>query len=192
MLTNLKKYNVILASKSPRRLQLLSGLDIDFEVRTKEVDEDFPATLRAQEIPLFLSQKKADAFKADMAAGELIITADTVVWINNHVLNKPESKQEAISMLKELSGNTHSVYTAVSISTPAKTVTFYDETLVEFVVLRDEEIEYYIDKYSPMDKAGSYGVQEFIGYIGIKKLVGSYFNVMGLPVQMLYENLKQF
>ena len=192
LLPNLFKYKIILASKSPRRQQLLTGLELNFEVRTMDVDESFPAELQAEEIPLYLSKIKADAFKAEMADNELIITADTIVWINHHVMNKPESRDEALAMLGELSGSVHKVYTGVSITTKTKELHFFDETEVEFAILSSEELEYYFDKYNPIDKAGSYGVQELIGYIGIKKLNGSYFNVMGLPVHLLYEHLKDF
>ncbi len=192
LLHNLHECRIVLASKSPRRQQLLKGLEIDFEIRTKDVDESFPAHLKGQEIPLFLSKIKADAFLEDMRPDDLVITADTVVWINHHVLNKPESQQEALDMLMELNGNTHMVYTGVSLTSRHKQVSFYDETLVEFVELTTEELRHYVDRYKPLDKAGAYGVQELIGYIGIKKLVGSYFNVMGLPVHLLYEQLKKF
>lgn len=192
LLPNLANYKIILASKSPRRQQLLAGLELDFEVRTKDVDESFPPELQAEEIALYLSKIKADAFKAEMADNELIITADTIVWINHHVMNKPESREEALAMLSELNGNIHKVYTGVSITTGSKEVHFFDETEVEFMRLTPRELEYYFDNYNPVDKAGSYGVQELIGYIGIKKLDGSYFNVMGLPVHMLYDHLRKF
>lgn len=192
LLPNLANYKIILASKSPRRQQLLAGLELDFEVRTKDVDESFPPELQAEEIALYLSKIKADAFKAEMADNELIITADTIVWINHHVMNKPESREEALAMLSELNGNIHKVYTGVSITTGSKEVHFFDETEVEFMRLTPRELEYYFDNYNPVDKAGSYGVQELIGYIGIKKLDGSYFNVMGLPVHLLYDHLRKF
>ena len=192
LLKHLESYKIILASKSPRRKQLLEGLEIPFDIRTKEVDESFPSDLQREKIPMYLSKIKADAFLSEMANDELLITADTVVWVNDHVLNKPENRDEAIAMVSELSGNTHHVYTSVSLTSKNKQVHFFDETLVEFVALTSSEIEYYIDHYKPYDKAGAYGVQELIGYIGIKRLDGSYFNVMGLPVHRLYEELKKF
>ncbi|MFY8138430.1 MAG: Maf family nucleotide pyrophosphatase [Flavobacteriales bacterium] len=187
-----KNHKIVLASKSPRRQELMKGLDISFEVRTMEVDESFPPALQREEIPLFLSKLKAQAFLPEMKANEVVITADTVVWVNDHVLNKPEDRDEAIAMVKELSGNKHVVYTGVTITTKDKALSFYDETKVYFEALTQEEIEYYIDKYQPYDKAGSYGVQEFIGYMGINKLEGSYFNVMGLPVHQVYKKLMEF
>ena len=192
ILKNLKNKKLVLASKSPRRQQLLAGMDVEFEVRTKDVDESCPAALRGGEIPSYLAKVKADAFRQELAPNEVLITADTVVWVDDQVLNKPENREEAISMLKLLSGNVHHVYTGVSVVSKDKSVVFVDETKVEFVLLNDEEIAHYIDKYKPYDKAGSYGVQEFIGYIGINRLEGSYFNVMGLPVHKLYEVLKDF
>ena len=192
ILKNLTGKILVLASKSPRRQQLLAGLDIEFEIRTKDVDESFPSDLQAGEIPAYLAKVKADAFRQDLAPNEVLVTADTVVWVDGHVLNKPENREEAIDMLKQLSGNLHHVYTGVSVVSKDKSVVFVDETKVEFVLLSDEEISHYIDKYKPYDKAGSYGVQEFIGYIGINRLEGSYFNVMGLPVHKLYEVLKDF
>jgi septum formation protein len=187
-----KNHKIVLASKSPRRQELMKGLDISFEVRTMEVDESFPPALQREEIPLFLSKLKAQAFLPEMKENEVVITADTVVWVNDHVLNKPEDRDEAIAMVNELSGNHHVVYTGVTITTKDKALSFYDETKVYFEALTQEEIEYYIDKYQPYDKAGSYGVQEFIGYMGISKLEGSYFNVMGLPVHQVYKKLMEF
>jgi septum formation protein len=187
-----KNHKIVLASKSPRRQELMKGLDISFEVRTMEVDESFPPALQREEIPLFLSKLKAQAFLPEMKANEVVITADTVVWVNDHVLNKPEDRDEAIAMVNELSGNQHVVYTGVTITAKDRALSFYDETKVYFEALTQEEIEYYIDKYQPYDKAGSYGVQEFIGYMGINKLEGSYFNVMGLPVHQVYKKLMEF
>lgn len=192
VLSNLKNKRIVLASKSPRRQQLLKGLDVPFEVRTLDVDESFPPALQREEIPVFLSKVKAQAFRENMADDEVIITADTIVWVNDHVLNKPSSKEEALEMIQELSDNVHTVYTSVTVMSKDKTTTFVDETEVVFGVLSELEIAYYIDRYEPFDKAGAYGVQEFIGYIGIKELRGSYFNVMGLPVHRLYEILKEY
>ena len=191
MLENIKKYKVILASASPRRRELLAGLDIDFEVRTlSDVDESFPATLQGGDIPLFISKKKADAYLSLMSDEELVITADTIVWLDGKALGKPVDAADARLMLRGLSGKTHSVFTGVTITTKQVQRSFVACSQVTFAELTDEEIGYYIDKYRPMDKAGSYGVQEWVGYIGISGIDGSYFNVMGLPVQRLYNELK--
>lgn len=192
LLPRLADKQVVLASKSPRRKQLMEGLAIHFTVRTLEVDESFDPALQRQDIPLYLARKKALAFREHMASNELIITADTVVWVNDHVLNKPESETEALEMLRELSGNVHHVYTGVSLLTQEKQHTFFDETRVFFRDLSEEEMLFYVRHYQPYDKAGAYGAQEFIGYVGIDRLEGSYFNVMGLPVHKVYEALQQF
>ena len=193
MLDNLKKYRIILASASPRRKELLSGLDIDFEVRSlPSVDESFPAELQGGDIPLYISRKKADAYRLQMASDELVITADTIVWLGGVALGKPSGKDDARRMLRNMSGKTHSVFTGVTITTKEVQRSFVAQSDVTFSVLTDEEIEYYIEKYKPMDKAGSYGAQEWIGYVGMQNIVGSYFNVMGLPVQRLYAELKSF
>ncbi|MDO9187914.1 MAG: Maf family nucleotide pyrophosphatase [Bacteroidia bacterium] len=189
---DLKKHNLILASKSPRRQYLMKELGLDFEVHTKEVDESFPENLKAQEIPLYLCQKKADAFDEELTDNTIVITADTIVWINNQVLNKPENFDDAVRMLKLLSGKKHEVYTGVCLRSKLKTKTFYALTSVYFKELSQEEIEYYINNFNPYDKAGAYGAQEWIGYIAVEKIEGSYFNVMGLPVRELYEELLKF
>ena len=182
---------IVLASASPRRRELLAGLDIDFEVRTlPDVDESFPATLQGGDIPLFISKKKADAYLSLMSDEELVITADTIVWLDGKALGKPVDAADARLMLRGLSGKTHSVFTGVTITTKQVQRSFVACSQVTFAELTDEEIGYYIDKYRPMDKAGSYGVQEWVGYIGISGIDGSYFNVMGLPVQRLYNELK--
>jgi septum formation protein len=191
-LSNLNRYKIVLASKSPRRQQLLQGLEIPFEVRTLDVNEDFPAHLKGAEIPIYLSEVKAAAFRNQMADNELIITADTVVWIDNEVLNKPGNREEAMAMLRKLSGKMHEVFTAVMLSAKDRQVGFCDVAKVYFAELSEAEIAHYVDHYQPFDKAGAYGVQELIGYIGIERLEGSYFTVMGLPVQKLYEKLKEF
>lgn len=188
----LKKYHFILASKSPRRQYLLKELGLDFEVHTKEVDESFPDNLKAQEIPLYLCQKKADAFTKELNDTTIVITADTIVWINGQVLNKPENFDDAVRMLKLLSGKMHEVYTGVCLKSKNKTKTFYSLTKVFFKTLSQQEIDYYITNFKPYDKAGAYGAQEFMGYIGIEKIEGSYFNVMGLPLRELYEELLKF
>ena len=191
MLDNLKKYRIILASASPRRRELLGGLDVDFEVRAlPDVDESFPANLQGGDIPLYISKKKADAYRPHMTADELVITADTIVWLDGDALGKPVDEEDARCMLRNMSGKTHSVFTGVTITTKEVQHSFVAQSDVTFAVLSDDEIDYYIAKYRPMDKAGSYGAQEWIGYIGMSMIVGSYFNVMGLPVQRLYSELK--
>lgn len=191
MLDNLKKYHIVLASNSPRRRELLSGLGIAYEVRTLPgIDESYPDTLRGEEIPLYISRKKADAYRAVMSENELIITADTVVCLDGLVLGKPSDGEEACRMLHALSGRTHDVITGVTLSTPLFQRSFAVTSEVTFATLTEEEIRYYVSHYSPLDKAGAYGVQEWIGYVGVTRLVGSYFNVMGLPVQRLYAELK--
>ncbi len=193
MLDNLKKYRLILASNSPRRKELLAGLGLDYEVRTlPDVDESYPESLQGGDIPLYISRVKADAYKPMLQPDELMITADTIVWMDGMVLGKPRNKLGAIEMLRQLSGSVHYVYTGVSITTQTSQESFYVATEVRFANLTDEEIEYYVDTYQPMDKAGAYGVQEWIGYIGVENIKGSYFNVMGLPVQRLYTELKKF
>ena len=191
MLDNLKKYRIILASASPRRKELMQGLDVEFEVRRlPDVDESFPMELQGGDIPLYISKKKADAYRPLMAADELVITADTIVWLDGVALGKPVDETDARRMLHNMSGKTHQVFTGVTITTKDEQRCFVAQSDVTFATLSDEEIEYYIAKYKPMDKAGSYGAQEWIGYIGMSNIVGSYFNVMGLPVQRLYTELK--
>lgn len=190
MLENLSNYRVILGSASPRRQQLLAGLGLAFEVEVRATDESFGPELRAYEIPLHIASRKADVFMPQLKEKDLVITADTVVWIHGHVMNKPEDRNEAISMISELSGNVHDVYTAVCILTSHGKISFWDETRVHFSKLDQREIEFYVDQYKPYDKAGAYGAQDWIGLVGIDKLEGSYFNVMGLPVHKLYAALK--
>ena len=192
MLDNLSKYKIILASASPRRHELLKGLDVTFEVRAlPDVDESFPAELQGGDIPLHISKKKADAYRPMMSADELVVTADTIVWLDGKALGKPQDADEARCMLRNMSGKTHNVYTGVTITTKNVQNSFVACSNVTFATLTDEEIEYYITKYKPMDKAGAYGAQEWIGYIGLENIEGSYFNVMGLPVQRLYNELKK-
>ena len=186
-------YQVVLASNSPRRKELLGGLGLHFEVRTlQDIDESYPDTLRGEEIPMYISAKKAEAYRQTMAANELIITADTVVCDNGIVLGKPKDAAEAKQMLRQLSGHAHEVITGVSIVTQEKTVQFASTSKVFFSTLTDKEIDYYINVYQPFDKAGAYGIQEWIGFVGVTRIEGSYFNVMGLPIQRLYTELKQF
>lgn len=180
---------IILASKSPRRQYLLKELGLEFEVITKEVDESFPEHLKQEHIPLYLCEHKARAFANLLTPTNVVITADTIVWINNHVLNKPENKKHAIEMLNELSGKRHEVYTGVCLLTQTKTKSFFARTDVYFKNLSAREIDYYVETFKPYDKAGAYGAQEWIGYVGVEKIEGSYFNVMGLPVKELYEEL---
>ena len=185
-------YKVILASKSPRRQQLLSDMGVTFETKLMEVDEVYPSTLPASEVAEFLANLKAEPFMDTIADDELVITSDTVVCVDDEVLGKPADKAEAIEMLQKLSGKAHEVISGVCLSTADKQVSFSSSTVVYFKELTDEEITYYVDNYKPFDKAGSYGIQEWIGYIGITSIEGSYFNVMGLPVQKLYEVLSNF
>lgn len=190
MLENLKKYQIILASNSPRRKELMSGLGVDYVVRTlPDVDESYPADLVGSEIPEYISRKKADAYRAIMQPGELLITADTIVWLDGKVLGKPEGRTGAIDMLRTLSGKSHQVFTGVCLTTTKWQKSFTAASDVVFDILSEEEIQYYVDKYQPLDKAGAYGVQEWIGYIGVKSISGSYYNIMGLPIQKLYKEL---
>lgn len=187
------RWKIILASNSPRRKELLAGIDVDFEVRVlKNIDESYPSGLPTKEIAAYISKKKAAAYLATMADDELVITADTIVVLGDEVMGKPKDDADACRMLHELSGKTHQVITGVTLTTKEKQVSFSVETDVTFKQLSEEEINYYVKKYQPFDKAGSYGIQEWIGHIGVTGLKGSYFNVMGLPVQRIYEALKGF
>lgn len=190
MLDNLKKYKVILASNSPRRKELLAGLGVDYEVRTlPDVDESYPDTLQGADIPLYIAKEKADAYRNMLQPGELMITADTIVWLDGRVLGKPKDQEDALCMLRDMSGRTHEVFTGVCITTTEWQRSFAAQTEVRFAELSEEEITYYVDKFQPMDKAGAYGVQEWIGFIGVENISGSYYNIMGLPVQRLYKEL---
>lgn len=193
ILENLTKYKIVLGSQSPRRKELLKGIGIDFETRVKEIDESFAPEMKKQEIPIYLSQQKASVFKNEIELENiLLITCDTIVWINDYALNKPADRNEAIAMLKTLSGNMHEVFTGVTLSSKEKQVTFFEETKVYFKNLSEEEIEFYIDQYHPFDKAGSYGVQEWMGFVGMRRIEGCFFNVMGLPLSKLYTELQKF
>ncbi|MCQ2257201.1 MAG: Maf-like protein [Bacteroidaceae bacterium] len=193
MIENISKYKIILASNSPRRKELLGGLGLSFEVKTMPgIDESYPETLRGEEIPKYISAKKAEAYRDVMRNDEMYITADTIVYDADEVLGKPQSREDAIRMLRQLSGHSHDVITGVSIVTKEKTVQFASTSKVFFSDLTDEEIEYYVDNYRPYDKAGAYGIQEWIGFVGVSRIEGSYFNVMGLPVQRLFTELKKF
>lgn len=190
MLDNLKKFNIVLASNSPRRKELMSGLGVDYVVKTlPDVDESYPDTLQGEEIPAYISREKAEAYQSMIEPDELLITADTIVWMNGEVLGKPKDREDAIRMLRKLSGASHQVITGVCLTTKGWQNSFTVTTDVTFAVLSEEEIVYYVDKYSPMDKAGAYGVQEWIGFVGVESISGSYYNVMGLPVQKLYREL---
>lgn len=193
LVDKLKDYKIILASQSPRRKKLLEDLGLKFETLPVDVDESYPPNLKAEDIAVFLSQLKAKTFDFDkLCENCLVITADTIVWQNGNILPKPTDKKDAVRILNLLSGNAHEVITGVTFMTREKTHSFYSTTKVYFKQLSEEEIEYYISNFKPFDKAGAYGIQEWIGYIGIEKIVGSYFNVVGLPVQMLYTELLDF
>lgn len=183
-------YNILLGSQSPRRRELMKLLDIPYTAISLNADESFPNDLVAEEIAEYLAEKKSLMYS--LKPNELLITADTIVWIDNQVLNKPANSQEAVAMLKRLSGKAHYVYTGVCIRTLLHKFVFSDATKVYFNSLSDKEIEYYVSRYEPYDKAGGYGVQEWIGAVAISKIEGSYFNVMGLPVHLVYQHLKFF
>ena len=186
-----KNKQIILASGSPRRKELLQGLDIPFTIKTKEVDEAYPAELQANEITEYLADLKSKAF-LNIDSKTIILTADTIVWQHNKAIMKPKNRGEALKMIATLSHTYHEVYTSICIKSKTKKVVFSDRTIVHFEKLTSNEIAYYVDTYKPYDKAGGYGAQDWIGYMGIKKLEGSYFNVMGLPVHKLYKELMRF
>ena len=189
----LKKYKIVLASASPRRRELLENMGLKFEIRPRSVREDFPPGLKKEDVALFLSEKKAGDFAPDeIADNEIIIAADTIVCLGDATLNKPGDRDHAIEMLTLLSGKKHEVITGVCLRTISQTHSFFVSTDVYFKNLSRREIEYYVDHYKPFDKAGSYGIQEWIGYIGIEKIEGSYFNVVGLPTAKLYDELRKF
>lgn len=193
MFDNLKKYKIVLVSASPRRKELLQNLGLTFKVRTLfGIDEQYPDTLRGEDIPRFISRKKAEAYRSSMADDELLIAADTVVCLDGRTLGKPHDAQEAKAMLHKLSGRFHQVITGVTVMTKDQMENFAVTSQVKFADLTDEEIDYYVDNYLPFDKAGAYGIQEWIGMVAVEELRGSYFNVMGLPIQRLYNVLKKF
>lgn len=188
----MRKYKYVLASNSPRRKELLAGLGLNFEVRVIDgIDESYPASLPASEVAQYIAEKKADAYRSTMQADELIITADTVVIVGEDILGKPHDEADAVRMLREISGRTHQVTTGVSLLTSTQQCSFSVTTDVTFKSLSDEEIMHYVSHYRPFDKAGAYGIQEWIGYIGVTGLHGSYYNVMGLPVQRIYTELQK-
>jgi septum formation protein len=187
-----KNHKIILASGSPRRQQFLKELEIDFEIRLKEIEEIYPDHLKAEEITNFLAKLKASAFENNLQDNEVLITSDTIVWLDNKALGKPIDATHALRMLTEMSGKTHKVITSVCIKSTKKEVVFHDETLVAFTDLSLDEIEFYLKNYKPFDKAGSYGIQEWIGLVAIEKIEGSYANVVGLPTHKLYKELMNF
>lgn len=184
-----KNHKIILASGSPRRQQFLKELDIDFEIRLKEIEEIYPNHLQAEEITDFLAKLKANTFENELKDNEILITSDTIVWLKNKALGKPNNASHALKMLTEMSGKTHEVITSVCIKTNQKEIVFHDKTSVTFASLTSQEIEYYLKNYKPFDKAGSYGIQEWIGLVAIEKIEGSYANVVGLPTHKLYSEL---
>ena len=183
---------LLLGSQSPRRKELLGGLGCKFECRTADTEETYPDSLQGEEIPIYLSRLKADALRNTLHDDELLITADTIVWHKDEVLGKPHDAEDAIRMLRSLSGETHKVITGVTLTSWQKQSSFASMTEVRFSQLTEEEINYYVKRFMPLDKAGAYGIQEWIGFIGVEHINGSYFNVMGLPVQRLYQELKKW
>lgn len=187
------KYQIILGSQSPRRQELLRGLDLDFTVKVMDgLEENYPEELLGESIPLFLARQKAEVYLSTLKSTDMLITADTIVWLNGTIYGKPTTSDDAKQMLQMLSGKTHEVITGVCVTTTERQETFAASSKVTFATLSDDEINYYIETYKPMDKAGSYGVQEWIGYIGVEHIDGSYYNVMGLPIQRLYNLLKNW
>ncbi|HIY87507.1 MAG TPA: septum formation protein Maf [Candidatus Bacteroides pullicola] len=192
MLDNLKNYRIVLASQSPRRKELLAGLGLEYETRVlPDVDESFPPELTGGDIPMYIAREKAEAYRPSLGADELLITADTIVWLDDAVLGKPADRDDALRMLRKLSGQVHDVYTGVCLTTPRWQRAFTARTEVRFSSLDEEEITWYVDHFRPFDKAGAYGVQEWIGYVAVEHISGSYFNIMGLPVQRLYREFKK-
>jgi septum formation protein len=188
----LHNYHLILASGSPRRQQFFKELGLDFEIRLKEIEEVYPPHLRASEITDYLAELKASAFTSELNANDILVTSDTIVWHQNECLGKPKDYQDAFQMLQKLSAGTHQVITSVCLKSSEKSETFHAITHVTFKPLTDSEIRYYLDHYQPFDKAGSYAIQEWIGYIGITKIEGSYTNVVGMPMQLVYNKLLNF
>ncbi len=188
----LKKHKIILASGSPRRQQFFKDLDLDFEIRLKDIEEIYPDSLKAEEITNFLAELKANAFEGELIENEILVTSDTIVWHKNNALGKPKDYEDAFQILKSLSNDTHEVITSVCFKTTEKTITFHEVTKVTFNALSDASIHYYLENYKPFDKAGAYGIQEWIGFIGVSKIEGSYANVMGMPTDKVYEYLLKF
>lgn len=193
MLENLNKYEIVLASNSPRRKELLQRMGVNFKVRTLfGIDESYPDSLRGEDIACYISRNKAKAYQSSMAPNELLITADTIVYVDGEVMGKPKNAEQAKEMLHKLSGKTHQVITGVTIVTAKRTENFGVTSQAKFTNITDEEINFYVDNYLPFDKAGAYGIQEWIGIVAVEEIKGSYFNVVGLPVQRLYQKLKTF
>ena len=188
----LKPYKIILASGSPRRQQFFRDLDLDFEIRLKDIEEIYPENLQGVEITNYLAELKANAFDGEIAVNEILVTSDTIVWLNNKALGKPKDYDDAFAILKSLSNVTHDVITSVCFKTIDKTTTIFDITKVTFTSLSDEDIRYYLDNYKPFDKAGAYGIQEWIGLVGITKIDGSYTNVVGLPTEKVHQYLRNY
>ena len=193
MLNHTEPLHVILGSQSPRRRELMAGLDIPFSCVTIDADESYPADLKGGDIPMYISRAKARAYVSELQDNDLLITSDTIVWLHGEMLGKPQDEAEAKAMLARLSGQTHEVYTAVCFADRnGELETWVDCTKVTFNNLSEKDIDYYVSKYRPLDKAGAYGVQEWIGYVGVTKMEGSYFNVMGFPICHVYERLKKY
>ena len=184
--------DIILGSQSPRRRELLSGMGVVFRAVNIHADESFPSDLKGADIPLYISRAKAEAYRSELRPGELLITADTIVWVDGMQLGKPEDEADAERMLRRLSGKTHQVFTGVTLTSLEKQTSFSDATDVTFRAISADEIAYYVTQYRPLDKAGAYGIQEWIGYVACTGLKGSYFNVMGLPTEKLHEALQAF
>lgn len=185
----LKDKHIILASASPRRQELFKELNLKFSIKVKPIVENYSSNLKASEITNYLAELKAEAFTNELTKNDIVITSDTIVWHNNKAIEKPSNKKQAIQMLQKLSGEKHEVITSICLKTLTTQKVFFDTTIVHFKNLSKEEINYYVEKYNPLDKAGAYGIQEWIGFIGVTKIEGSYYNVMGLPVHKLYEEL---
>lgn len=188
----LRGYKIILASASPRRQQFFNDLDLDFEIRLKDIEEIYPECLQGVDITNYLAQLKASAFEGELKENDLLITSDTIVWLNNKALGKPKNYHDAFDILKSLSNATHEVITSVCFKTTNKIETLFEVTKVTFNSLSDDTIYYYLDNYKPFDKAGAYGIQEWIGLIGITRIDGSYTNVVGLPTEKVYQYLSEF
>ena len=188
----LNKINIILASGSPRRQQFFNEMDLHYTIRLKEIEEIYPEHLQAEEITNFLAELKASAFENDLKENDVLVTSDTIVWLNGKALGKPKDYDDAFQMLQQLANQTHEVITSVCLKSIDKTDVFHCVTKVTFANLSDEAIRYYLDNYQPFDKAGSYGIQDWIGLVGISKIEGSYTNVVGLPTEMLFQKLMNY
>jgi septum formation protein len=188
----LQEYKIVLASGSPRRQQFFKDLGLDYEIRLREIEEVYPENLKAHEITDYLSELKAKAFESDLAKNEILVTSDTIVWHENKALGKPKDTEHAIEMLQKLSNSTHQVITSVSFTTTEKVTTLHDYTEVTFTALTTEMIAFYVTNFKPFDKAGSYGIQDWIGLVGVTSINGSYTNVMGLPTHLVFDYFKNF